>query len=41
MYIAQLGNVIEGYGVGRQLFPDDSRLYDSFHPDQASAEVAV
>ena len=41
MHIAQLGKVIEGYGVGRQLFADDSGLYDSFHPDQASADEAV
>ena len=38
---AQLGKVIKGYGVGRQLFADDNGLYDSFHLDQASADVAV
>ena len=41
MYTAQPGVVIQGYVVGRQLFADDSRLYESFHPDQASADVAV
>ena len=41
MYTAQLGKVTEGYGVGRQLFADDNGLYDRFHPDQASADVAV
>ena len=41
IYTAKLGKVTEGYGVGRQLFADDSRLYESFHPDQASADVAV
>ena len=33
MYTAQLGRVTEGHGVDRQLFADDSGLYDSFHPD--------
>ena len=41
MYTAQPGVVIQGYVVGRQLFADDNGLYDSFHLDQASADVAV
>ena len=32
---------MEGYGAGRQMFPDDSGLYKIFHPDQASADGAV
>ena len=41
MYFAQLGKVLEGNGVGRQLFADDSGLYERFHPDQASADIGV
>ena len=35
IYTAQLGKIIEGYGVGHQLFADDNGLYDSFHPDHS------
>ena len=41
MYTAQPGKFIEGYGVGRQLFADGNGLYNGFHPDQASADIAV
>jgi hypothetical protein len=37
LYTTELGRIIERHGLGRQLFADDSGLYDSFSPDDVSA----
>ena len=41
LYTTQLGRVIDRYGLGRQLFADDSGLYDSFSPERNSITNSV
>jgi hypothetical protein len=41
IYTAKLGTLIEECGVNRQLFADDTGVYDSFPPDTLSVESGV
>ncbi|KAL8596982.1 hypothetical protein ACOMHN_054713 [Nucella lapillus] len=41
LYTTQLGRIIQQHGISRKLFADDTELYHSFHPDDASMLEAV
>ena len=41
LYVRQLGIIIERHGLRRQLFADDTGLYDSVQPNSDSVSVAV